>query len=745
MPEVYTNRRTLLAGGAAGAVVSVLPANHADAAKIATRFAAADKRARALVAKLTLDEKLSLMRSSMFFGGGTPKNPMPADALGTAGYAPGVARLNIPAQQQSDASLGVAPGPNPRPEREHVTAFPASIALACGWDPDLAEEVGKAVGAEARARGINIMLAGGVNLARDPRCGRNFEYVGEDPLLAGHIAGRAIKGIQSQDVVSTIKHFALNAQETGRNLVDESIDEGALQESDLLAFKIAIEIGAPGSVMCAYNKINGDHASQNKRLLHDILKHDWRYPGWVMSDWGSVYSTREALLAGLDQQSGYELDGKPYFGAPLKALAESDKDVVARIDDAAHRILVGMIACGVFENPPKVDEQADFSAHRDLAQRAAEAGIVLLKNEGAALPLSEGVKSIAVIGAKADVGVWSGAGSSNVVPEGSLKAPAKGPIPGMPQVYHLSSPLRSIAAIASAATVVFHSGDDVASAAALAAKSDIVILFAARWDSEGGDAADLSLPNGQDALIDAVAAANAKTIVVLETGGPVLTPWLSRVAALLQAWYPGQRGGEAIARILFGRAEPTGRLSISFPKSVQDLPRPDIPGYADPKTRQGLTRFGPAFSSQHNEGADIGYRWHFKRGQTPLFPFGFGLTYTTFSMAELNVQNAKDDMSVTCAVTNTGERAGAQTVQIYALPPAQGAVKRLVGFAKIRLAPGETKVVEIPVELRLLARFDVDANCWRIDAGNYALCAGDSSMNTPLKADVTLKARALKV
>ncbi|MDX2276641.1 MAG: glycoside hydrolase family 3 C-terminal domain-containing protein [Hyphomonadaceae bacterium] len=702
------------------------------------------QRAEALAAQLTVDEKLSLVRSDFFFNPlGPPEQPglsnLHPDALGTAGFVPGVARLGIPAQQQSDASLGVALGPTPLDERRNVTALPASIALAASWDSELARAGGEVVGAEAKSLGINVMLAGGVNLARDPRCGRNFEYLGEDPLLAGIIAGASIAAIQKAGIVSTIKHFALNAQETGRHLVDETIDEAALRESDLLAFQIAIENGRPGAVMTAYNKVNGSYCSENAHLINDVLKRDWRFPGWVMSDWGAVHSTREAALAGLDQQSGRQLDPHPYFGELLKTEVLADPIMAARLDDMVRRILYSLIDAGLLEQTTAPEINADV--HRAVAQQQAEEGIVLLANRRDLLPLAHDIGSIAIIGAKADVGVLSGGGSSSVTPNGSqLVTDRRSPIPGMPTVYHPSSPLAAFRAAAPNARIEFSSGADKAEAIDLARRADIAIIFAQRWDCEGGDAADLSLPDGQDALIAEVAAINARTIVVLQTGGPVLTPWLNDVGALLAAWYPGHRGAEAIANIVFGAVNPSGRLPVTFPASTEQLPRPNIAGYESEETRQGLMRIGPSFASHHIEGADVGYRWFERTTATPLFPFGFGLSYTTFAISDLEVDQHGQ---VRVKVTNTGLRAGKQVTQIYARPPHEGATKRLVAFGKVHLEPGETKHLSLRVEPRLLARFDVDANAWEIAPGPLQFYAGFTSNDTPLTTAITLAERTL--
>jgi beta-glucosidase len=424
-----------------------------------------DQRAAETVAAMTLDEKLTLVHG--YFGASLKGAPPPLnatppkEALGAAGYVPGVPRLGVPALQESDASLGVANGNHLRPG-DQATALPSGLATASTWNPELARKGGEMIGEEAHAKGFNVLLAGGVNLARDPRNGRNFEYLGEDALLAGVMAGESIAGIQSRKVISTVKHFAVNDQETGRMTLSAQIDEKSMRETDLLAFQIAIERGQPGSVMCAYNRINGDYACEHDFLLNKVLKGDWGYPGWVMSDWGGVHSTVKAALGGLDQQSAHTFDREDYFGAPLKAAVESGQVPMARLDDMAGRILRSMYAVGVVDHPP-VKREIDKAAHAAVAQKVAEEGAVLLKNEGGLLPLAAGAKSIAVIGAHADVGVLSGAGASQVISYGgsALELPGSGPMGGLfKTVYHASSPLKAIQAAAPGAKVSFSGGEE---------------------------------------------------------------------------------------------------------------------------------------------------------------------------------------------------------------------------------------------------------------------------------------------
>lgn len=710
-----------------------------------------DKRAALLIEQLTLDEMISLVHGPMPALLEMP----PADAAMGAGYIPGVARLGIPALNETDASLGIA---NPRQVRkgDGATGLPSGLALASTWDPELAHAAGVMVGSEARDKGFNVLLGGGANLTREPRCGRNFEYLGEDPLLAGVLAGQAIKGAQSNDIVCTLKHFALNDQETCRHVVDARIDEGALRESDLLAFQIAIEIGDPGSVMCAYNRVNGEWAGENDFLLNQVLKNDWGYRGWVMSDWGAVHTTAKAALAGMDQESGEQLDKQVYFGELLKEAVQQGEAPFERLSNMVHRILRSLIDKGVFDKPAE-KRPTDYEANGKVAQAAAEAGVVLLKNDGV-LPLKGTLRKIAVIGAHADVGVLSGGGSSQVLPVGGAGLEIKvtmGLSSAFSQItYHPSAPLAAIRGMTRNTEVVYAGGEDHAAAAAIAKDADVAIVFADQWTTEAEDLPTLSLPNNQDALIEAVAAANPKTVVVLETGTPVLTPWLDRVSALLQAWYPGTRGGEAIARILFGEVNPSGRLPISFPRDVADLVRPEIPGmiFGPPVEGKTLPTSFPdvqqhkgRFSVEHPEGADVGYRWFAKTGKPTLFPFGFGLSYTAFAYGGLTVEGG-ETLTVSLDVSNTGAVAGIDTPQVYALVTGSDGKEsqRLVGWSRVALAPRETKRVTISADPRLLANYDATLPGWRIAEGKVGVAVGASAEALTLRGEASLAARTMK-
>jgi len=694
-----------------------------------------DKRADLLLAQLTQDEKFHLIRS-YYAGPRKPEDkPVPPGYIGSAGYIPALDRVGIPAIQESDAGLGVATSDRMRPG-DYATPLPAGPVTAASWDPKIAFRGGAMIGGEAHAKGFNVLLAGGTNLMREPRNGRNFEYAGEDPLLAGTIVGEAIRGIESQHVVSTIKHYALNDQETGRTTISAQIGEQAMRESDLLAFELAIERGKPGSVMCSYNKVNGDWACENDYLLNQVLKRDWKYPGFVMSDWGGVHSAAKAVNAGLDQESAGEIfDKEIYFDAPLKTALAKGEVKQARIDDMVKRILRSFFAAGVFEHPAKkapIDEKANLA----VARETLEAGAVLLRNENGLLPLdATKLESIAVIGAHSDKGVLAGGGSSLVSAKGGNAVPGLKPTdwPG-PIMYHPYAPLKALQAMAPNANVQFASGDDVAAAAALAAKSKVAVVFVQKWAGEAFDAPDLSLPDGQDALVAAVAKANPHTIVVLENGSPIAMPWLDQVGAVLEVWYPGGDAGIGIANLLSGKVNPSGRLPISWPRDVAQLPRPDLPAAA------GGTP--PDTVDYAIEGANVGYRWYQMKGIQPLFPFGYGLSYTTFEHGPLKVDAKGDKVTATVTVANTGKRAGADVAQVYVQVPGAKA-KRLAGFTKVFLKPGEKREVSIALERRLLADFDTAKHGWVVRGGEYVVVEGSSSEKVGAPVRVKLSAASL--
>lgn len=753
----YTGRAALVALALAGTATALPGQSVKTSATHVRQDDAATSRARALVARMTLDEKIALVHGLF-----PPKaaGKTANELIPSAGHIDGIPRLGIPLVRESDASLGVANQVEQR-KGDTATALPSSLATAASFDPAIARAGGAMIGAEARAKRFNVLLAGGVNLTRDPWNGRNFEYLGEDPLLAGTMAGAHIAGVQSNRIVSTVKHFALNSQETGRTILDARIGEAALRMSDLLAFELAIEHGRPGSVMCSYNKVDGDWACENKHLLTDVLKRDWGYPGWVMSDWGAVHSTAKAANAGLDQESGQELDDRIYFADALKADVQAGRVPMARLDDMVARYLTGLIATGTFDTPvPAAGAAIPYAEHAAVAQRAAEAGIVLLKNEpvngGGVLPIAASARRIVLIGGHADVGVLSGGGSSQVRSVGGvpIEIPlTSGAASSFARVtYHASSPLKALRAALPQATITYVDGHDPAAAAAAAKAADLAIVVATQWTTEAQDVPDIRLPDGQDALIAAVAGAQARTVVVLENGGPVLMPWLDRVPAVLEAWYPGQRGGEAIANLLTGRVNPSGRLPITFPASVDQPPRAAPVGLDRLTTAQAEAAGDPGqaakahadgFAVDYREGADVGYRWYERQKLRPLFAFGHGLGYTRFAYARPTVSGGRT-LTVSFDVTNTGKVTGSDVPQVYVARDGAAAPMRLAAFERVTLAPGQTKRVTLTAEPRIVADYDTALPGWRIAAGRYRVAIGHDANDRGLVVTTNLDATAMR-
>ena len=704
----------------------------------------ADPTARAIATEkaMTAEERTIITHGILAFPG-YPGVVMPADAIPAAGYVPGIPRLGVPALKETDASLGVAYVFGIR--KDGATALPSGMVMGATWNPELMRKGGAMIGGEARAKGFNVMLGGGANLMRDPRNGRTFEYLGEDPLLTGILAGAAIAGIQSNNIISTIKHFALNGQETGRSFVDSRISDGAARESDLLAFQIAIERGNPGSVMCAYNKVNGAQSCSSDYLLNQVLKRDWGYKGFVMSDWGGVHGI-DAAINGLDQQSGEQLDPAVFFGAKLGALAKTDPAYAARLSDMNRRILWAIYTNGV-DKLPLTKTAIDFKTNGDVAEIIAKEGIVLLRNEGGVLPMLATAKKVVVIGGYADTGVLSGGGSSQVNGEGGPAAAipmgGEGPFAAFAQQhYHRSSPLKAMRARAPNTTFLYRDGRYISAAVMAAKDADVVVVFATQWASEGYDQPDLSLPNGQDALIAAVAAVNPRTVVVLETGGPVLMPWLDKTAAVIAAFYPGARGGPAIASILYGDTNPSGRLPATFPASLDQLPRPKLDGLGVIENDfAGRVGASSGLSANYDiEGSDVGYRWFARTGAKPLFPFGFGMSYTSFAHSGLKLSGASA-ITARFTVKNSGSKAGADVPQLYLV--AVGGVKkqRLVGFDKVALIPGESRTVTMTIDPRLLADW---ADGWVVKGGTYAFALGSSASDLGPVVNLRLPERRFK-
>ena len=691
-----------------------------------------EDRADLVLKQLTLDEKIALLHGNGMAH--TPNWQMPLTELsnGGAGYVQGIKRLGIPGLVISDAAYGVRDsGANGR----YSTALPSSLGAASSWDTDSACAYGAVIGSELRAQGFNMTLGGGVDLAREPRNGRTFEYAGEDPLLAGTIVGNLMKCEQAQHVVGDIKHYAMNDQETGRNFVNAIISKRGMQESDLLAFHIGISIANPAAVMCGYNRVNGDYNCENSYLLHDVLKGQWGFKGFVDSDWSGTHSTEKASAAGLDQEQPM---GK-YFGPSLKDAVDAGRVPMSEIDDHARRVLYAEFLSGIVDDPP-TKSVVDVQKGLDVAQHVEENSIVLLKNRGSVLPIVPSrVRSIAIIGGHADVGMISGGGSAQVDPPGgnAIMPPGKGATVWDEHIWFPTSPLEALRARLPHTKITFDPGTDPASAATLARNSDIAIVFASQWTSEGTDLPDLSLPDNQDALIEQVAAANPHTIVVLETGTAVTMPWIDKVSGVVETWFAGSSGHKALANVLVGDVNPSGKLAITFPKSVDDLPHPVIPPLPPHIRAHGADPVNPdspatSYSVNYTEGAEIGYKWYQTEHKTPLFPFGFGLSYTTFAYSGLSVDSTARTARFT--IRNTGTRAGTEIAQVYATLP-QGSdepYQRLAGFARITLAPGKSQTVTVAIDPRVLQTFDEAGETWNLAPGAYKVLVGPSSSNTPL-------------
>ena len=699
-----------------------------------------DERAAMVVKAMTLDEKISLLHGTGMMGL-SPMSPLAVNSNGGAGYVPGIPRLGVPAIQMSDAAYGVR---NSEENGRYSTALPADVAGAASWDLDAGYEYGALIGRELRAQGYNMTLGGGVNLTREPRNGRTFEYLGEDPVLAGKMVGSVMKGLQAQHVLGDIKHYALNDQESGRNAVNITIDKRAARESDLLAFEIGLQETDIAAVMCSYNRLDGDYACENKYLLTDVLKNAWNFKGFVLSDWGGAHSVEKASAAGMD----HEQPGWIFYGDDYKKAVESGKIPATELDDHVHRILRAMFATGVIDDPPQ-KSVVDVVGGFEVAQKLAEQSTVLLKNDHGQLPLDAAkIHSIAVIGPHADVGMISGGGSAQVDPPGgnATMPPGKGQTRWLEKIWFPTSPLKAIRAKAQGASVQFDSGADPATAAALAKSADVAIVFAYQWESEGMDLESLSLPEHQDELIAKVAAANPHTVVVVESGGPVTMPWVDQVSGILEAWYAGSRGADAVANVIFGDVNPSAKLPITFPRSEADLPHPMVvmpPKATVDADREGWKRIAaglPAFPVTYNEGVKVGYKWYDAENKPVLFPFGYGLSYTTYAYSNLKVTPGKNPR-VTFTVTNTGNRAGAEVAEVYASLPAAAAEppKRLVGWSKVKLNAGESKEVVIEVDPKYLSIFNVEKNGWQLLPGDYGFMVGGSSQSLPLKESISLK------
>ncbi len=664
---------------------------------------APDARALLLLAELTQQEKFSLMAgddaTGVFLAFRDPRAHV--------GTSLGVERLGIPTLFFTDGPLGVRQGMG--------TGMPAAIGLAATFDPTVAERYGAVVGNEAKLKGNDVVHAPIVNLMRTPLAGRTFEGYGEDPLLTARIGVGWTKGAQAEGVVANVKHFAANNQEADRFVTNAQVDERTLREMYLPQFEANVREGRAGSVMCAYNRVNGTPACENGFLLEDVLRGEWGFEGFVLTDYGFAQkSTAGSANNGLELEMPQAFF---YSESNLQAAVTSGRVPSETIDLHVRRILRTMFAFGVFDREAYLndDAQIDKLGHADVTREIEEAAITLLKNDGV-LPLRDGsVRSIAIVGSDAD-GYKRGGGSGQVEP------------------FVFTSPRAGITKRAGEGVEIrYDPGDDPARAAATARGADVALVFASDNQTEFVDKPCLSLqcgnpPRGdQDGLIDAVAAANPNTVVVLETGGPVLTPWRDRVRAVVEAWYPGAEGGTALARVLFGDVDPGGRLPATFPRREEDKP-------LDGNPRQFP---GVAENAEYSEGVFVGYRHYDERSLEPAFPFGHGLSYTSFGYRDLRIEPSATGAVVSAVVENTGSRAGVETPQLYIGLPAPRAdvpqpPRALKGFAKVALEPGQSRRVRFVLDERALSYYDVQAKGWRVAPGCYGVAVGRSSRDLPL-------------
>jgi beta-glucosidase len=803
-----------------------------------------EQKVNALLNRMTMDEKLSMVH-------GWPGSPY-------VGYVPAIPRLGIPALKLEDGPAGVADG------MTKVTAFPAPISISASWDPSLMKRYGRTLAEEEWGKGANIALAPTVNILRNPVWGRSFESLGEDPYLNGRMGVASILGIQSVGVIATVKHYDAYNQEYDRGNGSVTVSERALHEIYMPAFDAAIKEAYPGAVMPAYNRINGTFCSENRYILHDVLKGEWKYPGFTMSDWGGTHSTLAAANNGLDM----EMPDNTFFGAPLKKAVQDGNVSMSVLDDKVRRILRQMFRFNLFTRIQNGNSSSVVTSpeHTRLALNAEEEGTVLLKNKAGILPLnSKRIHTIALIGYDASTNPKAvGGGSASVVPPyvitplaGIRKragsniqvsyaegvASTAGALPAIPSQYlspsegdsthglkaeyfsnktfsgepvitktdsqinfnwHGGSPGDGIGgaqwsarwngiltppqngqytfsltsddgsrlfiddkllinnwgdhasqsatgSILLSADHAYHirieyyqgTGESLISlgwrmpggvslfsqATDLARNSDAAIVFVNDDESEGGDRSNLTLPNSQDDLINAVANANPRTIVVLNTGAPVLMPWIEKVAGVVEAWYPGQEDGNAIAAVLFGDVNPSAKLPMTFPQKASDIPA------NTPAQYPGINEV-----SKYSEGIFVGYRHYDKAHITPLFPFGYGLSYTHFAYKNLEVKPSKMNVNVTLDIKNTGGRAGAEVVQVYVGDPAITGEppKQLAGFQKVSLKPGQTRRVTITINPRSFAHWDTIHHAWIISRGAYQIMAGSSSRDILLKRTIEL-------
>lgn len=696
------SRRELLAGCAATYVCR------------AASDEAAEKRVDDLMRRLTLEEKTRLCH------GNVTRDPVELF------HAGGVPRLGIGQIKMLDGRQGI----RPLGGEDRTTALPCTLSLSCSWDPEAASAFGRLLAEEMLALGQHVLLAPCMNLMRSPLGGRNFENLGEDPYLAGRIAAAYIDGAQRAGVAGCAAILVANDYEAFRHYTSSNLDERTLREMHLLPFEMSITDGHVWTMMTANSLLNGEYNAANRHLVQEIIKDMLGFDGVMLTDWRAAYETVPTALAGTDMTTGF--CAYVFGDGRLLAAVKSGQVSESLLDDKVRRILRLYARTGVLDPESRSKGALETPAHRALARRLATEGMVLLKNEGGLLPLNaEKIRTVLVTGPGAE-SVPSGTGSGAVRPAFQI-TPAQG--------------LKTV--LGDRVRVVDMKDTEGARTA------DLVLFFAtSQRFGEGRDMESLEMPGGQAEAIAALAAANPKTAVVLLTGGPIsLEPWADRVPAILAAWYAGQSTGDAVADVLTGKVNPGGKLTCTFGRRLQDYachalglwpPRlildkaPSKPGFT-PEERKPLY----AYAADYKEGVFLGYRWFDEKNIEPRFPFGHGLSYTTFSYHDLNVKWAGDAMHVACTVKNTGARAGAEVVQVYAAPPKSSVARpprELKGFAKVLLKPGESRKVEIPLRPSALAFYDAGSKKWKAEAGDYEILVGSSSRDIRLRASLKLRA-----
>ena len=644
-------------------------------------------RARELLAAMTLADKVSMLH-----GVDSGQSPVP-----TVGYIPPIPRLGVPPITMTDGPAGVRNG-------EKSTELPAPVAVAASWDTSLAKQYGAVLGRDARDLGQDQVFGPGMNIDRVALNGRNFEYFSEDPVLSGTIAGADVTGIQSQGTIATIKHYVANNSETNRTSVSADVSDRALHEIYEKNFGIAVADGKPGSVMCSYNRINDVYSCSDAATLGS-LRSQFGFTGYVVSDYPATHATTD-LAAGLN----VELPTGVHFTlAAIQAALAAHTITMAQIDQRVTETLRVLFQFGIFDRALTVnaiDQSSDNAAAMSIEEQSA----VLLKNSGSTLPLAASQHKIAIIGSTAKTSAQGG-GSSQVDP------------------LSIDNAYDAIVSRAGTnATVTYDDGSDTATAAATAKAADVAIVFVRDYSSEGSDRSTLALSGNQDALVESVAAANPHTVVVLETGAPALMPWLSKVSSVLEAWYPGAKGGAAIAHLLYGDVNPSGKLQQTWPMSDAQVP-----------TSTAAQFPGVNGEESYSEGVDVGYRWYDANHQQPLFPFGYGLSYTTFRYSHLTLSRStgtsQQGLTASLDVTNTGKVAGSDAVQVYVSKPdtlATTPPRELAAFTKVSLKPGRTTRVRLAIAPRELSYWDSGAQAFTVQDGKYTISAGGSSRSLPV-------------